>query len=159
MQKPSDSQWTILDLLQWTATYFTSHAIDSPRLTVELLLAHVLGIERIDLYARFDQPLTAEELAKFKQLIKRRLKREPVGYILGYKDFWDITVVVDPNVLIPRPETELLVESALDLIPENTDAGKLRILELGTGSGAVVLSLAAARPGHLFMHQMRTRLR
>ncbi len=150
MQKPSDSQWTILDLIQWTTAYFKSHSIESPRLTVELLLAHVLGIERIDLYARFDQPLTAEELAKFKQLIKRRLKREPVGYILGHKDFWDITVAVDPNVLIPRPETELLVESALDLIPENTEARKLRILDLGTGSGAVILSLAAARPGHLF---------
>ncbi|MFP4226520.1 MAG: peptide chain release factor N(5)-glutamine methyltransferase [Desulfobacterales bacterium] len=150
MQKPSDSQWTILDLIQWTTAYFKSHAIDSSRLTAELLLAHVLGIERIDLYARFDQPLTAEELAGFKQLIKRRLKREPVGYILGHKDFWDITVAVDPNVLIPRPETELLVEFALDLIPENTDARKLRILDLGTGSGAVILSLAAARPGHLF---------
>lgn len=150
MQKPSDSQWTILDLIQWTTAYFKSHAIDSPRLTVELLLAHALGIERIELYTRFDQPLTAEELAGFKQLIKRRLKREPVAYILGHKDFWDITLTVDSRVLIPRPETELLVESALNLIPENTDARKLKVLELGTGSGAVILSLAAARPGHLF---------
>jgi len=150
MQKPSDSQWTILDLIQWTTAYFKSHEIDSARLTVELLLAHALGIERIELYTRFDQPLTADELAGFKQLIKRRLKREPVAYILGYKDFWDITLAVDKNVLIPRPETELLVESALDFIFENTDVRQMRILELGTGSGAIILSLAAAKPGHLF---------
>jgi len=150
MQKPSDSQWTILDLIQWTAAYFKSHEIDSPRLTVELLLAHALGIERIDLYTRFDQPLTAEELAGFKELIKRRLKREPVAYILGHRDFWDITLTVDPSVLIPRPETELLVETALKLFPARADAKKIRILELGTGSGAIILSLAAAKPGHLF---------
>ena len=150
MQKPSDSQWTILDLIQWTTAYFKSHEIDSPRLTVELLLAHALGVERIELYTRFDQPLSAEELAGFKQLIKRRLKREPVAYILGQKDFWDISLTVDPSVLIPRPETELLVERALDLIPKHSDGAIHRILELGTGSGAIILSLAAARPGHLF---------
>jgi release factor glutamine methyltransferase len=150
MQKPSDSQWTILDLIQWTTAYFQSHEIDSPRLTVELLLAHALGVERIELYTRFDQPLSAEELAGFKQLIKRRLKREPVAYILGRREFWDITLAVDPSVLIPRPETELLVERALGLIPEHSDDIRHRILELGTGSGAIILSLAAARPGHLF---------
>lgn len=150
MQKPSDSQWTILDLIQWTTTYFNSRQIDSPRLTVELLLAHVLGVDRIDLYVRFDQPLSADELARFKQLIKRRLNREPVAYILGRKEFWDMTVAVDQNVLIPRPETEFLVEAALDLIAENADTYRMRILELGTGSGAIILSLAAGRPGHMF---------
>ena len=155
MQKPSDSQssdsqWTILDLIKWTTTYFDSHQIDCPRLTVELLLAHVLGIERIDLYLRFDQPLSADELAHFKQLIKRRLNREPLAYILGRRDFWEMTVAVDQNVLIPRPETEFLVEAALNLIPESSNARRMRILELGTGSGAIILSLAAGRPGHLF---------
>ena len=155
MQKPSDSQssdsqWTILDLIKWTTTYFDSHQIDCPRLTVELLLAHVLGIERIDLYLRFDQPLSADELAHFKQLIKRRLNREPLAYILGRRDFWEMTVAVDQNVLIPRPETEFLVEAALDLISENPNTRRMRILELGTGSGAIILSLAADRPGHVF---------
>lgn len=150
MQKPSDSQWTILDLIQWTTTYFNANQIDSPRLTVELLLAHVLGIERIGLYMRFDQPLSTEELAHFKRLIKRRLNREPVAYILGRKDFWDLTFAVNQNVLIPRPETEFLVEAALELIPESADARQMRILELGTGSGAVIISLAAERPGHIF---------
>ncbi|MBS3759121.1 MAG: peptide chain release factor N(5)-glutamine methyltransferase [Desulfobacterales bacterium] len=150
MQKPSDSQWTILDLIQWTTTYFKSHQIDSPRLTVELLLAHVLGIERVELYMRFDQPMASEELARFKAAIKRRLNREPVAYILGRKDFWDMTFAVDPNVLIPRPETEVLVEAALEWIPEDADSRPMRILELGTGSGAVIVSLAAERPGHIF---------
>ncbi len=150
MQKPFDSPWTILDLIQWTTTYFKSHQIDSPRLTVELLLAHVLGIDRIELYMRFDQPLSSEELARFKGLIKRRLKREPVAYILGRKDFWDMTFEVDKNVLIPRPETEFLVEAALQWIPERADERRMRIIELGTGSGAIIISLAAERPGHIF---------
>jgi len=150
MQKSADSQWTILDLVKWTTSYFHSYQIDSPRLTVELLLAHVLGIERIDLYVRFDQPLTEDELAAFKILIKRRLRREPLAYILGRKDFWDKTFVVDQRVLIPRPETEVLLEAALSRIPGDAAGSRKTILELGTGSGALVVSLAAHRPGHLY---------
>jgi release factor glutamine methyltransferase len=150
MQKPSDSQWTILELIKWTTAYFQSHDIDSPRLAVELLLAEMLGLERIDLYVRHDQPLSAEELSRFKRLIKRRLHREPLAYILGRRDFWEASFAVDSNVLIPRPETEILVEAAIMRIPSDPGSPPMRILELGTGCGAVIVSLAAARPGHLF---------
>src|SRR6056297_782327 len=150
MQKPSDAPWTILDLVNWTTAYFKSHHIDSPRLTVELLLAELLDIDRIELYMRFDQPLAEAELSRFKQMIKRRLRREPLAYILGRKDFWETRLSVDPSVLIPRPETEFLVEAALAEIPEGPPAAPMKILELGTGSGAIIVSLAAQRPGHLF---------
>ncbi|MFO7839215.1 MAG: peptide chain release factor N(5)-glutamine methyltransferase [Desulfosalsimonadaceae bacterium] len=150
MQKSADQQWTIIDLVRWTTSYFQSHQIDSPRLNVELLLAHALGIERIDLYVRFDQPLTEEELADFKDLIKRRLRREPLAYILGRKDFWDKTFAVDQRALIPRPETEVLLEAALSRIPGEAAGGRKTVLELGTGSGAIVICLAAHRPGHLY---------
>lgn len=150
MQKPSEGRWTILDLVNWTTAYFKSHHIDSPRLTVELLLAELLDIDRIELYMRFDQPLAEAELSRFKQMIKRRLRREPLAYILGRKDFWETRLEVDPSVLIPRPETEFLVEAALAEIPEGPPAAPMKILELGTGSGAIVVSLAAQRPGHLF---------
>ncbi|MFZ2633271.1 MAG: peptide chain release factor N(5)-glutamine methyltransferase [Desulfosalsimonadaceae bacterium] len=150
MQTPSspiDPQWTILKILQWTTAYFKSHHIDSPRLTVEILLAHALNVERIDLYTRFDQPLTKDELAVFKALIKRRILREPVAYITGNREFFGIDFDVSPDVLIPRPETEFLVETALARIPQTVSI-PLRILELGAGSGAVIVALAANRPGH-----------
>lgn len=150
MQKPSELKWTIIDIIQWTSAYFKSRQIDSPRLAAELLLAHVLDIERIELYLRHDQPLLPGELSHFKSLIKRRLSREPLAYILGYKEFWDLRFRVDRSVLIPRPETEFLVEAALGRIKEKEQDCRLRILEPGTGSGAVVVSLAADRPGHLY---------
>lgn len=153
MQTPSspiDPQWTILKILQWTTAYFKSHHIDSPRLTVEILLAHALHAKRIDLYTRFDQPLTKDELAVFKTLIRRRVRREPVAYITGNREFFGIDFDVSPEVLIPRPETEFLVEAALALIPQ-TISKPLRILELGAGSGAVTVSLAVNRPGHEYV--------
>lgn len=146
MQNPSQrskSQWTIQDLVHWATSYFKSHEIDSPRATAEILLAHALKCRRIDLYLRYDQPLVRNELAQFKQLIKRRLKREPVAYITGVKEFWALELRVTKDVLIPRPETECLVETALGLLPED---GISQLLELGTGSGAVILALASERP-------------
>ncbi len=107
----SNEQWTILKLLNWTTAYFESHQVDSPRATAEILLAHTLDVERIDLYLRFDQPLYRTELTRFKDLIKRRVNREPVAYIVGHKEFWSLELKVTPDVLIPRPETECLVES------------------------------------------------
>ncbi|MBC2714305.1 MAG: peptide chain release factor N(5)-glutamine methyltransferase [Desulfobacteraceae bacterium] len=145
-----DPQWTILKILQWTTSYFKSHPIDSPRLTAEILLAHVLGINRIDLYLRFDQPLIKQELSVFKGFIKRRVNREPVAYITGTREFWGIDFNVTPEVLIPRPETEFLVEESLKLIPADTSAGRFRVMDVGTGSGAVIVSLAINRPGHSY---------
>lgn len=139
-------QWTILDVLQWTADYFSAHHIDSPRLTAEILLAETLGIDRVGLYVRFDQPLSENERNRFREMVKRRIQREPVAYITGRKDFWKITLAVSPDVLIPRPETEILVETALETMPEASEM-PLCILDMGTGSGAIVISLAHSLPG------------
>ena len=147
---PIDPQWTILKILQWTTSFFKSHAIDSPRLTAEILLAHVLGIARIDLYLRFDQPLTRLELSGFREVVKRRVRREPVAYITGNREFWGIDFNVSRDVLIPRPETEFLVEESLKLIPAHVSSEHFKIIDVGTGSGAVVVALAVNRPGHLY---------
>ncbi|MEA1899416.1 MAG: peptide chain release factor N(5)-glutamine methyltransferase [Thermodesulfobacteriota bacterium] len=151
MQNQSNSEfpeWTIIKLLDWTTSYFKSHNIDSPRSTSEILLAHTLGLKRIDLYLRYDQPLTLDELLLFKTYIKRRINREPVAYIVGTREFWSMDLSVTKHVLIPRPETECLVESALSL-PE-LGPGPKRILELGTGSGAITLALASERPEYIY---------
>ena len=139
---------TILDVLRLTTDYFQSHQIESPRISAELLLAHVLKVNRLDLYLRFDQPLSGEELDGYRELIRRRLGHEPVAYITGAKSFWDLTLAVTPDVLIPRPDTETLVETALNRITRfNHEAGRAPIIfEPATGSGAVILSLAASAP-------------
>ena len=146
---PPNPQWTILKILKWTTSYFKSHHIDSPRLTAEIFLAHVLDVKRIDLYLRFDQPLSVHELGEFKKLIRRRVGREPVAYITGHREFFGINFDVTPEVLIPRPETEFLVEEALKKIPDNSISLK-QIFDIGTGSGAIIVSLAANRPRHYY---------
>lgn len=98
--KSRESFWTILKLLKWAAAYFKSHHIENPRATAEVLLAHTLRKERIDLYVCYDQPLGSEELQHFKTLIKKRIEREPVAYITGGKEFWSIELRVNPDVLI-----------------------------------------------------------
>lgn len=147
-----EGPWTILRLLTWTEGYFEKFDIDSPRLTAEILLSHTLGIRRLDLYLQFDRPLNPDELASYKQLIKRRVEnREPVAYITGSKGFWDAELSVSPHVLIPRPDTETLVEHAVSLINNLGEQGKkLKILELGTGSGAIIISLARECADHAF---------
>ncbi|AQV00395.1 MULTISPECIES: peptide chain release factor N(5)-glutamine methyltransferase [Desulfococcus] len=138
--------WTILNILKWTTSYFTSHNVENPRASAEILLAHVLGVKRIDLYIRYDQPLIPAELSRFKATIRRRVRREPVAYIVGEREFWSMPIAVTPDVLIPRPETECLVETALATLssgPGEHQGAPTGILELGTGSGAVVLALAA----------------
>ncbi|MCJ7616284.1 MAG: peptide chain release factor N(5)-glutamine methyltransferase [Desulfobacterales bacterium] len=158
MQNQSQSkfpEWTISKLLRWTASYFQSHDIDSPRSTAEILLAHTLGgLKRIDLYLRYDQPLTIDELSIFKTYIKRRINREPVAYIVGAREFWSMDLAVTKDVLIPRPETECLVESALSIL--ESSSGSKRILELGTGSGAIILALASERPENIYFASDRS---
>ncbi len=148
-----EPQWTILEVLKWTTEYFSVNGIDSPRLTAEILLSEVLGIERIGLYVRFDQPLSEDERTRFKALVKRRLLREPVAYILGRKDFWKIELDLTPDVLIPRPETEILVERAIEAVDEMMSENRktpFRAIDMGTGSGAIAISLAHCRPGLLY---------
>jgi len=145
--------WTILKLISWTEEYFKSFDVDSPRLTAEILLCHALTIRRLDLYIQFDRPLNRNELATYKALIKRRAKKEPVAYITGVKGFWDSQFFVTPDVLIPRPDTETLVEAALTLIKRRRGSGgakTIKVLELGTGSGAIIISLARLNPDLLF---------
>jgi len=158
--KPRDPEWTIIKLLKWATSYFKSHNIDSPRPTAEILLAHVLKLQRIDLYLKYDKPLYVNELSKFKVLIKRRIEREPVAYIVGVKEFWSMDFVVTKDVLIPRPETEGLVEAALSLLPEDksSDAKPVpkSILELGTGSGAVILAIASMGPKYIYFASDRS---
>ncbi len=148
----STSEWTILKILEWTTSYFKSLSIESPRSSAEILLAHILEINRIDLYLQYDQPLNRNELKQFKVLIKRRAEREPVAYITGLKEFWSLEFAVTKDVLIPRPETECLVEASL-LILSGASAGNskpMHILDLGTGSGAIVLALAKEQPMHFY---------
>lgn len=144
MKSPDD--WTIIKLLQWTTAYFESRGIESPRMDAELLLAHALGVERIDLYLRHDQPLNRDELDRFRHLVKRRQAREPVAYILGAKAFWTLDLAVGPEVLIPRPETECLIEAVLGFLQDGTGHAAGRFLDLGTGSGAIALALAQSCP-------------
>jgi len=144
------TQWTIIKLIRWANSYLKAYDIDSPRATGEILLAHALNVKRIDLYLNYDQPLVADELNTFKMLIKRRIRREPVAYILGTKEFWSMDLKITQDVLIPRPETECLVEMALKYLSQIPSAQTQRILELGTGSGAIILALVSQQPRHLY---------
>jgi len=138
----------VLDLLNRTAAYLKDRRIESPRASAEILLAHVLQMERIDLYVRFDQPVTPEELARFREAVARRGKGEPAAYIVGNKEFFGIPFSVSPDVLIPRPETEHLVDAALQRLAHVRDknGAGMRVLDMGTGSGAIAVALAAHAP-------------
>jgi release factor glutamine methyltransferase len=138
----SETTWTPLKLIAWTQGYFARAGVDAPRLTAELLLAHALRCERLRLYLDFEKPVAPAELAAFRELVKRRAEGEPAAYLLGKKEFFGRPFQVDARVLIPRPETELLVEEALKNLSEAGAA-----LDLCTGSGCVAISLALERPG------------
>ena len=137
--------WTILALIRWADERFKKEGLATPRLDAEVLLAETLGMDRVGIYTHFDQPLKPDELARFKKLILRRLRREPIAYILGKREFWSLPFKVTPDVLIPRPETEILVSETLKT-QAHLDGKALRILEIGTGSGAISIALAKGLP-------------
>jgi release factor glutamine methyltransferase len=132
--------WTVGRLLEWTAPFFKQKGIESPRLDAEVLLAHVLKIQRLHLYTGYDRPLQQTELDAYRALVKRRATHEPVAYIVGTRGFHEIDLKVDKRVLVPRPETELVVERARKLEPK-------RFADIGTGSGAIALALLHVVPG------------
>jgi len=135
--------WTTLKVLDWTAGRFSRAGLSSPRLDAQVLLAHVLGCDRVGLYTQFDKPLGDEELARARELIRRRLAGEPVAYLVGEREFWSLPLRVDARVLIPRPETETLVQVALDLLGGAVEPS---IADIATGSGAVAIVLSKQLP-------------
>jgi release factor glutamine methyltransferase len=140
----SPKTWAIKNLLKVTTDYLKEKQIENPRLTAEVLLAHQLNINRVTLYINFDQPLNELELSGYRSLIKRRLQHEPLQYITGVQEFWSLDFIVNPQVLIPRPESELLVETAINQLkpPNAFENHPPKILDLGTGCGALAISLA-----------------
>ncbi len=140
--------WTILEILNWSAEFFQKHHMDSPRVDAELLLGHALGMERIRLYAHFDRPLDKIDLERYRDLVVRRARnREPVAYLLGEREFWSLPLKVDPRVLIPRPDTERVVEVCLEWLQEHhTTLPSPRLVDVGTGSGAIALAIASELP-------------
>jgi release factor glutamine methyltransferase len=139
----SEARWTVRRVLGWTTQHFDKRGVDAPRLASEVLLAHVLGTDRVRLYTDLDRPLEQSELAAYRALIERRVQGEPVQYLTGKRDFYGRTFQVDARVLIPRPETELLVEAVLRALPPG---GAPRLLDVATGSGCIAVTLAAERP-------------
>ncbi|MGI6452821.1 MAG: peptide chain release factor N(5)-glutamine methyltransferase [Syntrophomonadaceae bacterium] len=139
-------QWRIKELLEWTTDYFREKKVAEPRLEAEILLARVLDSSRVYLYSHFDRPVNREEREKFREFIKRRARGEPTAYIVGSKEFMSLDFLVSDAILIPRPETELLVEQAIALAP-TLDRGNLRICDVGTGSGAIAISLGVYLKG------------
>lgn len=131
------------ELLAWSRGWFEQKQVESPRLTAEILLAHVLEVPRIRLYVDIERPLEKDELGRFRALLQRRAKGEPVQYVVGGTEFYGRRFKTDPRALIPRPETELLVERALRHVTPSTP---FRFLDVGCGSGAIGATLAAERP-------------
>ena len=136
-------EWTVLSMLEWGTDYFTEKGIPDPRLSIEWLVAEVLQIKRLDLYLKFDRPLSQNELDEIRPLVKRRAAHEPLQYIVGFSDFVNARIHVSPDVLIPRIETEQLVEIILD---EQQGLEEASVLDIGTGSGCIPIALKMERP-------------
>ncbi|MAJ73791.1 protein-(glutamine-N5) methyltransferase, release factor-specific [Candidatus Poribacteria bacterium] len=135
--------WTVLDLVEWTEDYFRESGITTPRLDAEVLLGFVLQKSRLQLYLSFEMPVFPDHLSVFRQLVQRRKEHTPVSYLTNHREFMSIDFYVDSRVLIPRPETEILVEYVLD---RTRTHGPISLADIGTGSGAIAVSLAFNRP-------------
>ncbi len=137
-------KWTVLKALQTLTQALKEGGIESARLEAEVFLCHVLGVSKAELYTHPQRELKPEELLVLREMTKRRIEREPLAYILGEKEFWSLKLKVTPDCLIPRPETELLVEEGLRLLPELPKPWKF--LDIGTGCGAIAIALAKEVP-------------
>lgn len=137
--------WTVLSMLEWATDYFQKRAIPDPRHSIEWLLAHVLDVKRLDLYLQFDRPLSNNELDELRTLVKRRASHEPLQYIIGHTDFMACSIHVNPSVLIPRIETEQLVEILLTRM-ESKKNQSISLLDIGTGSGCIPISIKKENP-------------
>jgi release factor glutamine methyltransferase len=143
----SDETWTVLRLLQWTTEFFQKRGSESARLDAEVLLAHVRGCSRIELYTDFEKEPDQEQRTAFRELVRRRGEGAPVAQLVGYKEFYSLRFRVNEHTLIPRPETEHLVIEALDCaksMPQ--DRGPLQVADIGTGSGAIAIAFAVHHP-------------
>ncbi|HNW41692.1 MAG TPA: peptide chain release factor N(5)-glutamine methyltransferase [Opitutaceae bacterium] len=134
---------TVLDILQKTTDFFSGKGVESARLNAELIVGHALGLKRMQLYLQFERLLTEPELERIRPLVRRRGQREPLAYVLGTAEFCGLTLKADRRALVPRPETERLVE----LLQERCVPAPARVLDLGTGTGCIALALASAWPG------------
>jgi len=138
--------WTIAELLRWTEDRFRKLGFPTPRLDAEILLANALGTTRLRLYTEYQKLVEPEERARFRALVERRSRREPVAYITGRREFYSLELEVTPAVLVPRPETEHLVEAALSELKARPPEAEIRVLDLGTGSGNIAIALAVNAP-------------
>jgi release factor glutamine methyltransferase len=135
---------TVLEVLKLAADHIAKRAPGSPRLDAEVLLANSLGLRRLDLYLKFDRPLTEAELTTYRALVARRAKGEPVAYLVGHKEFMGLDFEVTPAVLIPNPDTEVLVQRAVEIARES--GRPLRVADVGTGSGCIAIAIAHYAP-------------
>jgi release factor glutamine methyltransferase len=134
--------WTVRKLLEWTPGFFEKKGVDQPRLSAELLLSHVLGVPRIGLYTGYDRIVGERQLAQFRDLVRRAGEQEPIAYLTGKAHFFSLEFSVNRHVLIPRPDTETLVENVLQTVRHQPGLEAPRVLELCTGSGCVAAAIA-----------------
>jgi len=135
--------WRVIDLINWADEYFSLKGFDEPRREIEWMLTDILDCKRFDLYLRFEEPLTSDQLELLHQWVKRRVKKEPLQYITGHCEFYGRTFIVNKDVFIPRPETERLVDVAIAILKV---ANKPTVLDMGTGTGCIAISLAKEIP-------------
>lgn len=135
---------TIVEVLKLSSDYLAKHGSESARLDAEVLLAHALGMRRLDLYLKFDRTLGEPDLAAYRALVARRGKGEPVAYLVGHKEFMGLDFEVTPDVLVPNPDTEVLVQRAVEVARESP--GAVRVADVGTGSGCIAIALAHYAP-------------
>ena len=142
MDLAESKRWRVIDVLKWSTDYLRQKEVASPQVETEWMLRDILGYSRLDLYLHYDRPMSAKELNSFKKFLLQRSAGNPIQYILGYTEFMGYRIKVSPAVLIPRPETEMLVERAMQLLPPK-NSQRVSICDIGTGSGNIAIALAA----------------